>query len=632
MSSQIITPVSKKRQKSVDYKITKRRAMQGSLMFANVDTNVDPNANLMNKAHSRVFLINSEDYAQLQREHNFAAGEAVAYYEAVTQTPFHKPGSLSFTNEKHPPPLKGEGVRIDFQSIQWYINAWTGNSWSRNARFSDGGPPCFWTKDSTTTTERHTLEWREYEKKFPGRGWRVPYDQFPRYEDVLSSLKRFLFRYPRGSHVWIQGRLEGMNPEETLNRLRVDISALAVAGATFKGSINMSFDGYWNTRLEYSNDLAFYYAGRTPQRIPVIPWRVSNHGVRIFNGSLKPQLFPSSTWATKLKVPITITSEEVYSNYSGYVEMVALEETDELDFAWRKIAEHRYVMANPTELLTFVDGDTLVEWPTTPRFWEVKEYSPFNSRNDMISKHHTTFKNYMMAHPRAVILFNGGVDFANAYTTDIIAVIQVPFHHLRRNMESRVGEGNESQPTDPQASDDAQRAYARILPTLRDFSAIREPGLYMAASGAGKSTHVKSMGAATPELLKVNNPKFFMGVGSVSTSQHGLFGVGRDVNSLYEQAKRKAESGHDTSGHMIAAALCPKSHLLWYLEEVFINMTEKRSIYLVPFKEPKGTTYHSIDEYVNAINDMRKLLKSRAYPGYAREHVDICASLVDKLN
>uniref|UniRef100_A0A2V0RBT4 Uncharacterized protein n=1 Tax=viral metagenome TaxID=1070528 RepID=A0A2V0RBT4_9ZZZZ len=151
------------------------------------------------------------------------------------------------------------------------------------------------------------------------------------------------------------------------------------------------------------------------------------------------------------------------------------------------------------DIETFVDGDTLVEWPTTPRFWEVEKYAPFSSRSDMISKHHATFKNYMTAHPRAVILFNGGVDFAKMYKADIVAVVHVPFHHLRRNMESRVGEGNDSQPTDPKASDDAQRAYAQILPILRDFTAIREPGLYMAASGAGKSTHVKSMGSATPE-------------------------------------------------------------------------------------------------------------------------------------
>ena len=636
MASEAITLVSNKKrlktQKFDKLQVTKRRTMNGSFLVVDGETNIDPVGHLMGKRHSRVFQLNENDLANMMTKHSYRVDKAIAYVEAVSQLPEHNPGSLAYTNDDHPPPSQDDGVRIDFETIEWFANAWKGNSWKKSINDEGGGPPCFWTKDRAYSTESHTRDWRTYDAKFPRRGWRVTYDEFPRYEDVLTELKRFLYRYPSGSHVWIQGTLEGQNPTDTVMRLRRDIAATASQGAMAGGALNMVYTSYWKTRLEYSNDIMFFYANRAPQRIPVIPWRVSNHGMRLFNGALKPQLYPSSTWMTKHGLKPPYTQDEIYSNYSGFVELIPIEDEDEVDFAWKRVGENKYIMSSPHELLTFVDGDTIVEYPHGARFWETGNYEPYKDREAMIDAHMLTFRKYMSEHPRAVILSNGGGDMARKYRNEMRGVVTISFKELERHMASRVAEGNEYQPTDPHQSMNNQMEYIRVLPEIPSFHSIHEPGLYMATSGAGKSTFVEEKANAEVNLYKVRDPKFFLGLGSVSTAQHGAYGIGRDEASLAFQTRRKVETGHDTSGHMIASVLCPRSHLLWYLEEVYINMTTKKSIYIVPFNEPTDTMYHSIDEYKNAIIDMKKLDSSRTYPGYARNQVGICRSFVELFN
>jgi len=312
--------------------------------------------------------------------------------------------------------------------------------------------------------------------------------------------------------------------------------------------------------------------------------------------------------------------------------MVPITREDKLDFGWKQLDGGLYEMAEIVKGLTYVDGDTLVSWPSTPRFWEVEEYAPFEDRAAMLRDHASTLRKYMASNPDHVILFNAGVDFASEYTELVEGVIVIPEKDLRRNLQMRAFHGDGMHPTDLDESLIAQRDYARILPVVDGFESITTSGLYMAAPGAGKTTFVEARDGVFTDLLKVNDPSFFMGLGSVSTAQNGSFGLGRDEASLTKQAMRRLETGHDTSGHMIASVLCPTSHLLWYLEEVYINNKEKKSIYNVPFKEPTGALYHSIEEYRNALIDMKELEVKGLYPSFARNNVEVCRTFVSLIS
>jgi hypothetical protein len=132
-------------------------------------------------------------------------------------------------------------------------------------------------------------------------------------------------------------------------------------------------------------------------------------------------------------------------------------------------------------------------------------------------------------------------------------------------------------------------------------------------------------------LYEVEDPSFFLGLGSVVTSSHRYFSIGRSPSNLLEQFLRRETGKEDLSGHMFASVLAFKSHFLWYLEEIASNMEKSKTIYAFPFKEPKGKQYHSTNEYRDSVVYMeRKLLNE--YPHYARDNVVICKDLVRNFN
>lgn len=514
---------------------TKRRTITASWTFVDGDilrrynvprtirsrfkTELDPVGILMGKQVARVQIVDYDDWGELSVHpaittvtfSDFPWGvelgqgevthegtdKATAYIESVSQAPDHQKIDGPYTNATH---WNVDFYAIDFDKIEWFDNVWEDNSWDDHQEYY--GPPCFWTKNDHDGDDPHTKAWEKFDARIPDFGWRVTYDRFTTYEFVLRALVLFLVRYPKQSHVWIQGTCPGgddhedMNPTETIARLKADIKA---ACAQYFGGMRPYMEGYWSTDVATSTDLYHYYAGRPPQRIPVIPWRVSNYGMRKYGGKLNPQVFPASTWAGKLYKNADpddryFTDDAIYSNYSPFVHMVPIWEGDDVDYAWVCVGPNQYVM-------------------------------------------------------RAM-----------------------PRPHI--------------------------------------------PGEAYNAFGI---------------LLKVAAPEFFMGLGSVATAQHSCFGVGRSESELMEQAIRRVATGHDTSGHMIASALCHRAHFLWYLEEVYTNMMSKKSIYLMPFNEPAGTEYHSIEEYGYAVNDMGDIIERGGYPYYARAQVGICRDFVSLL-
>uniref|UniRef100_A0A2V0RLE8 VP7 n=1 Tax=viral metagenome TaxID=1070528 RepID=A0A2V0RLE8_9ZZZZ len=625
---------------------TRARAAIGSFVIGNAKTNIDPNALLLRKDSARIFIVDANDFKDLMRNMKYSAEKAIAYYEAVTQIPHTVRNLYAYTNKRHKPPSSGSSGIRRMPKIIWFSNTWDRHSWVRNMTKEDGGYPCFWTKDHSAITDPFSKAWKLYDTKFPDRGWRITYDVHTDIDSVFTELTSFIEMHQDEEelHVWIQGTLNGSDPPMVINDLKKLVSGLNLnsshinenvkvilmpsgSGKTFYSKMfehvididdiyngatsiqkrkrketmeseswtlhnevnaeiilkfyedgglnnkillthgedslrkipyeivgkykvpmselasvleersddpfhvkmtklnwstsnysiknrdeikdlihqqtstmatdseikvdvrNTEYTSLWDTPIEKSYDLWEMYGSKTPTRIPVIPWRVSNLGPRIYKNGLPPQLFPSTTIMKKLNISLDgLNTTEIYGNYSEFVTLSIISESDikTLDFGWRAVGNNLYAM-------------------------------------------------------------------------------------------SEISEDN----------------YA--------------------------------------DLYKVEDIKFFMGCGSVITAAHACFGVGRSNDELLFQLERKMNTGHGTSGHMIASVLAFQSHFLWYLEEVFENFHSGKSVYVTKFNEPGSGAYHTIHEYRNAIHDMKRSDTNKLYPGYARNNLGICEKFVSNL-
>jgi hypothetical protein len=296
-------------------------------------------------------------------------------------------------------------------------------------------------------------------------------------------------------HVWIQGNLNGKDPIAMVRDLKASLDSMAFSSNESelpgddllqKGKRTAEYLSLWTTPIEESVDLWEAYGGKSPTHIPIIPWRVTNLGTRVFNRGIPPQLFPASSFMRTMNLTDSkLHLTEVYANYSEFVEMVPLTADDQrtLDYGWMPVGINLYTM-------------------------------------------------------------------------------------------SKITEGNYS------------------------------------------------------HLYKVKDESFFLGCGSVVTSAHACFGIGRSNADLLEQYIRKQDTGHGTSGHMIASVLAYQSQFLWYLQEVFNNFATRRSVYVTKFLEPESGAYHTIHEYRNAIQDMKRADVNKLYPNYARNNFEICKKFV----
>uniref|UniRef100_A0A2V0RNP1 VP7 n=1 Tax=viral metagenome TaxID=1070528 RepID=A0A2V0RNP1_9ZZZZ len=135
---------------------------------------------------------------------------------------------------------------------------------------------------------------------------------------------------------------------------------------------------------------------------------------------------------------------------------------------------------------------------------------------------------------------------------------------------------------------------------------------------------VSSLIHMRPYVLPSNR---FHGMGSVVTSCHAVFGLGRSVREVTEQAVYKLKHGTSTSGHLLASCLAHFQHMIWYVYEVFVNSVEKRSIYLFPFDEPEGGEYHTKADYEYTLRLLEKMVEEKPIPHYAKLHVGLLSSL-----
>lgn len=639
--------------------------MVGAFFIGKGSTNIDPTGIMLYATTTKIFNVDEQDLARLSADYNYSAAKAIAYYESVTQIPVAIRGKFMYDNVPHKPAnkpiLQSKTLSSDDvesigdsnpdQKLIWFANSWDGNSWKRNIKLENGGPPCFWTKDLSDGDDPFTIAWRAYDSQYPERGWRITYEKYKSYDDVLMQLKSFIDKYSSEPelHIWIQGNQKGLTPQLMVNALREDINASSNGSTTaidviimpsgtgkstyssmypelldvddiinasyVKGVMkslrkramqNMDFDElnnlngelvmdslakgeiagrilmihgsdtlgksvkmnvlasaklskkemleisksraeidphwssmtelnwstsmvpvmsrsainglireivrshqrksldltvspvvdrtyeyrtYWKTDLRESIDLWALYGGRRPTRIPVIPWRVSNVGMRVYGVALPPQLFPASSVMRKNGIKDFIDYTEIYHNYSEHVTMIEISDADRasdgLDFGWIYLGQGMYSM---------MDIDSTVY-----------------------------------------------------------------------------------------------------------------------------------------RLYKVQDVDFFKGLGTVVTSAHACFGFGRTNDDLIFQLERKNKTGFGTSGHMIASILAFRSHFLWYLTEIDINTKTNKTIYITPFNEPESGLYHISRDYVNALDDIKLASQTVDIPEHAKANFEICKQFVSKM-
>lgn len=150
-----------------------------------------------------------------------------------------------------------------------------------------------------------------------------------------------------------------------------------------------------------------------------------------------------------------------------------------------------------------------------------------------------------------------------------------------------------------------------------DFLYIREAGtgLYTAAIKANSNTEVR--------YYMPLDETFYYGCGSVVAAKHALR-QGRDIPD--QIARRLAEQTMGTdirmSGHMLATLSAHGPHLLLYLQEVAYNSITGKSAYNGRLHEYKSGSYHSVPEYLNAIEF------ARATRGISNARMQLAKSVV----
>jgi hypothetical protein len=139
-----------------------------------------------------------------------------------------------------------------------------------------------------------------------------------------------------------------------------------------------------------------------------------------------------------------------------------------------------------------------------------------------------------------------------------------------------------------------------------------------------------TMSMPAPGTYTISNPEFMNGFSSVCTSAHSTYGYGRDPSELVFQMSREIDSGHGTSGHMIASCLMFRAHVLLYLNDVHYNNTTNKSIYNLEMKEPTSGRYHTNQEYKHAIEDINNLMEGTDFgTKHARSNFELIKAFVN---
>uniref|UniRef100_A0A2V0RMJ6 VP7 n=1 Tax=viral metagenome TaxID=1070528 RepID=A0A2V0RMJ6_9ZZZZ len=313
-------------------------------------TDMDPNAILMGKSHSKIFCINVDDVGKTMNKYKWDDRKIHAYISAVSQTPEHPQRANvppQFCNPPHYPAIHPETTSINYDNVTFYNNSW-GYSWEKWKQAVDK-PAVYWTKekhkDDPFTRAFNTIP-----------STRMAVQRV--YEDVktIQQLSDEIISYIREHqnkaqvHIWIQGTLTDKNgsyrPGDVISYVRKELQRRG----TNPGDV--SYYSYWSDSRP--QDIGVAYGNRRPFRMPIIPWRTSNMGMLKFgNANLNPQLFPASTIQTRglINAKHRLPDNARYSNYSEFVKLIPMSLPPKFDYYWMQVGENEYVMREYREVM-----------------------------------------------------------------------------------------------------------------------------------------------------------------------------------------------------------------------------------------------------------------------------------------
>jgi hypothetical protein len=150
--------------------------------------------------------------------------------------------------------------------------------------------------------------------------------------------------------------------------------------------------------------------------------------------------------------------------------------------------------------------------------------------------------------------------------------------------------------------------------------------------GGWRLVHHRESTVNASERFVIEDDMYCMGWGSVVVAWHSALGVGASVPDtlIRERIKGKyASQGKkvDVSGHIIHSLLSHDAHFLWGLEELWINLTSKQSIYVPIFDEQRKGAYHTITDYHAGLDAAAEF----QLPTYAFERISVCRSVLNAI-
>jgi hypothetical protein len=639
--------------------------MVGAFFVGKGPTNIDPTGILLYATTTKVFNVNEQDLTKLSTDFNYSAAKSLAYYESVTQVPLALKGKFMYDNVPHKPANKPilQAKRSDYdgtemevatnsdQKVVWFANSWEGNSWKRNIKLDNGGPPCFWTKDLTEGDDPFTIAWRAYDAAFPDRGWRVTYEKFATYEEVLEQLKLFLSLHSAEPevHVWIQGNQNGLTPQLMVNSLRDDVTntsnetkpsvdVIIMPAGTGKTTYASMYPELLDVDdIINSPNIKGVMKSLRKKAMQQMDFDELNN----INGELVLDSLKKGDIANRILLihgPDTL-GDVLNLNVlaSGKLPKKEMLKTSkvraETDTQWSAITELNWsTSASPVMSRSAMDGLVrevvrshqrsaldLTIGPVADKTYEYRSYwkSDLKDSRDL-------WDTYGSRRPTRIPLIPWRVSNIGMriYGPGLPPQLFPASDIMRRNDITNFIDYTE-----------IYHNYSEYVEMIEISDADRsEDGLDFGWRYLGQGMYsMMDINSTDYKLYKVQDVDFFKGLGTVVTSAHACFGFGRSNDDLISQLERKNRTGFGTSGHMIASVLAYRSHFLWYLTEININIKTNKTIYIAPFMEPESGLYHVSRDYVNALDDIKLASQKVDIPEHAKANFEICKQFVGKM-
>lgn len=589
-----------------------RKVQTGTWIIHGSDTTLDPVGVQMGKQARKIQIVNALDFEKCMFKHHWDHEIMRSYVESISTIPEQplEPTKVIISNI-----YNGSLLRDTYSGeIKWFNNSW-GNSWEKNT------VPCYWTK-STDKDDQQSRSYYEYNRRRPNESVRVVLSNLINEDELRSSFNEFLCNHSDAEeiHVWIQGRAVFNGTNWDIKRVRKFLEHIYV---NERNSIPRNVEVY--DHLEHYD---------------IVPKGISLGGefFELFINRKLENMTTSELMATvedKVNVtiiPIKLKEVAKIIGLGGTVIHHRQYLVSEEGFGMED-AEHSmiYNLSNRgTKMLNhitdikegglygLISKDPLKYYSKT-LFGMFRTASSLDSMKKAINFYWTSkvekvsLESHYPGHPLRVVPWR----VSNMGLITVKGCLSQAFPNTKICKEFPEMRGIIHQMLDRQRGREVTAMmYVNYNPFVKmrrfrpddevDFVWVEEKGkYYMAKPYIDDNVYI------------IEDWSLFMGLGSVVCAWHSTFGLLRDNESLYEQFTAKVNyATHEPSGHMISASLSFLSHLLWYLQEITINIKTKKSIYLLPFNEPRGGEFHSKYEYLSSIIELKKYFKGKGSTAY----------------